>query len=272
MKSYFAIVFVAVAGLFACSMDSPLDPLSKATFFETKSRANTPIENASNSFRAGIIDDFDDGLISDIWIPFATGDGSVVEADGVLRLQVSDTVRTDGDPHQTSGIRSRDFILQGNFDIQVDFRLCDDYFTFSENVNTKLFLIDREGDAIEISIRNWFFNGVNYGVYSSGEVVKPGGSAEIEPLQSSSTEQLVGKLRITRSGHHITTYYWESGWIRHSRWKAQITSGDLMINIDSWNRTPDYIGFSTVFDNVIASSPSSVEHSGGFAYGRQHFR
>jgi hypothetical protein len=188
-----------------------------------------------------VIDDFNDGVISAIWNAGASDNASVYEANGVLNVYVGAGLQANG-WNQVAGIRSRDFILQGDFDVQVDFQLSSDYHS-APGANTKLFLTDQEGDGLEISIRSYQYLSLELPV---------GGPAII--YNSTPTAHLAGKLRIKRVGNLVATYFWETGWQSHAQWQATTVAGDLIIDIDSWNWWPEFRAFSTKFDNVLISN------------------
>jgi hypothetical protein len=113
--------------------------------------------------------------------------------------------------------------------------------------NTKLILIDHKGYGLEIGIRT--------GIYLSIEVF-PNGSGIIQ--KSSSTDNLDGKLRIVRMGNLVTTYFRKNSWQEHAQWTPQEVYGDLKINVDSWNWQPNFLAFSTKFDNLQISNSSGI--------------
>ncbi len=136
--------------------------------------------------------------------------------------------------------KQEDFILQGDFDVQVDFQL-DENFHNHYDANAKLILEDRNGYGLEISLRR--------GIYLSKEVF-PGGSGIHRNWTG--TRDLSGKLRIVRVGNQVITYYWANGWREHARWQPQVVTGDLKIAIDAWNWPPYFSAFSVRYDNLIA--------------------
>jgi hypothetical protein len=112
-----------------------------------------------------VIDDFDDGVICNIWRTNSSDHARVYEANGVLNVDIGAGPTTDGG-NQVAGVESKDFILHGDFDVQVDFQLSAGYHSIPE-ANTKLILLDQNGYGLEISVRT--------GLYLSKEVF-PGGS------------------------------------------------------------------------------------------------
>jgi hypothetical protein len=165
-----------------------------------------------------------------------TDNSRVYQADGLLNIDIGSG--TSDNSNQWAGILSEDYILRGDFMISVDFYLNKDYHSTNE-ANTKLFLVDKNGHALEISIRT--------GQYLTIEVPL---DAEGIIHNGVPTNDLHGKLRIERRGTHVTTSYWKNGWIHLGDWEPEYVKGDLRIDIDSWNMPPYYLSFSTKFDNL----------------------
>lgn len=137
----------------------------------------------------GLVDDFDDGIIdSSIWEHYIPIDPtSVTETGGVLEIDIPEgPSSSDPDQCQVGGVITKDFIVNGNFDVQVDFSVNPEYH-ITPNTNAKLFLTDQSGNSVEISIRS--------GHYLSVDL--PLGSWNMKAMTP--TNHLTGKLRITRT-------------------------------------------------------------------------
>ncbi len=131
------------------------------------------------------IDNFEDGITRSIWWAGQTSGVSVVEANGVLNIDILAGPNSVG-WNNVGGYDTRDYYIHGDFDVQVDFYLNPEYHT-NPNCNAKLFLTDPENNSLEISIRT--------GHYESKELFGTGGSIN---TGWTATNDLAGKLRITR--------------------------------------------------------------------------
>ena len=139
----------------------------------------------------GLIDDFNDGVISPIWggsgESCQEGRGAYAcEAGGVLTVVIQEGPDEETGQFRLAGLTSQDFVAHGEFDVQVDFALNPE---FHEAVETRVMLtmIDEYRRFPEISIRN--------GRYDSREV----GPDYNYGKRSTPTDHLAGKLRITRT-------------------------------------------------------------------------
>lgn len=86
---------------------------------------------------------------------------------------------------QVAGLRTKDYVIHGDFDVQVDFILNPEYHS-TPNTNAKLLLTDQSGNNLEMSIRN--------GRYISCDILDGMYSFNT----NTPTDDLFGKLRITR--------------------------------------------------------------------------
>lgn len=183
---------------------------------------------------SAVIDDFNDGLVNDIWELGTSEGATVIEEDGVLNIVIDGGTTSQGG-NQVGGLTTKDYIIQGDFDIQIDYHLCEDYHQIEER-NTLLMLIDQTGEGLEISIRT--------GVYLSVE--------SYMTIESTPTEHLDGTLRIERKNNTVTTYYWDNGWVIHAQWEPSVVvAEDLRITFFSWNWEPSYSALETQLDNLI---------------------
>lgn len=160
------------------------------------------------------------------------------EANGLLNIRVG-SGPSSVSSCQVAGLTTKDFIVQGDFDVQVDFQLEAGYHSIPD-ANSKLILLDRNGYGLEISVR--------YRSYLSKEVFPDGTGIE---RNNTFTEDLLGRLRIVRAGNLVSTYYWKGGWRKHAEWHPQFVSGDLKVDIDAWNWTPYFSSFNMAFDNFF---------------------
>lgn len=216
--------FISVILITGCSQMDDVDPLQQ----EPASLKSAYLQSSA------VIDDFNDGFINDIWDLTASEGATVYEADGVLNIIIDEGPTSQG-WNQVGRLATKDYIIHGDFDIQIDFHLCEDYHQIDEG-NTLLMLIDQTGEGLEISIRT--------GHYSSAE--------SNTVYKRSYTDHLDGKLRIARTRNTVTTYYWENGWVMHAQWEPTlIVAEDLKITFFSWNMDPGYSELETQLDNLI---------------------
>lgn len=235
---YFTIILIVFVLICMCSRNNPITPKNEPTIPDEK-----PLKRSANS--ASMVEDFNDGIISNIWNITCTDKSKLYEANGVLNVEIGTGVTKDG-YNQVAGLSSKDYILHGDFDVQIDFQLNNEYHSTPE-ANTKLMLVDRNGYGLEISVRTR--------CYISKEVF-PGGSGIVQ--NTTFTDDLVGKLRIVRSEDFITNYFWKNGWQKHAQWTPTKVSGDLTIGFDTWNSTPYFLAITTKFDNIQISTTSGV--------------
>ena len=137
----------------------------------------------------GLLDDFNDGVISPIW----GGDGGsclydwgaeACEADGVVSAIIPEGELPPW-MARSAGLQTPDFVVHGEFDVYVDFTLNPE-FHVTPNTNVKLTMVDEFGNFPEFSIRNTW--------YQSRAV---GGPNYL--IRQTHTDHLVGKLRMTRT-------------------------------------------------------------------------
>ncbi len=139
----------------------------------------------------GLIDDFNDGVISPIW---GGSGGSCLmgrgaeacEADGVLTVIIEEGPDEVSGEFRIAGLTSEDFVAYGEFDVQVDFTLNPEFHETTET-RVMLTMIDANRRFPEISIRDGRYDSREVGPsYNIGRATTP-------------TDHLVGKLRITRT-------------------------------------------------------------------------
>jgi hypothetical protein len=132
-----------------------------------------------------VLDDFDDGVLSSIWGITRSSGADVIESGGVVTSVIPAGTRPGGF-NQVAGLYTSDFILSGDFDVAIDFTLSPDFHT-SPGSAAKFLTQDAAGFFAELGIRPGSFqsNEVGPGVWINHE--------------STDTDQLEGRLRITRS-------------------------------------------------------------------------
>ena len=132
-----------------------------------------------------VLDDFDDGVLSPIWGITNSSGADVIEAGGVV-TSVIPAGPTSGGFNHVAGLYTNDFILSGDFDVAIDFTLSPDFHT-SPGSAAKFLTQDASGFFAELGIRA--------GGFESNEV----GPGVWINHKSTETDQLEGRLRITRS-------------------------------------------------------------------------
>jgi hypothetical protein len=135
----------------------------------------------------GLMDNFNDGIFKEIWNVRQSEGAAIYELNGLLNIDISGGVNQDGSCH-VGCLITKDFVIHGDFDVQVDFFVCPEYHN-TPNCNAKLFLTDRNGMSVEISIRT--------GRYESREL--PGEGEEGTTIKTTHTIHQAGKLRITKT-------------------------------------------------------------------------
>ena len=135
----------------------------------------------------GLLDDFDDGIINDsIWETHAHISEGVTleETGGVLDVDIP-----PGPPSQGNGVcggaTTREHLLHGNFDVQVDFSLNAEFHQAPPYANARLHLTDQSEHSVSI----WLWSGY----YVSSD------TSQVPHLAVTPTDHLTGKLRITRT-------------------------------------------------------------------------
>jgi hypothetical protein len=143
------------------------------------------------SISEGLVDDFEDGVISPIWggtgESCQSGRGAFAcEGDGVLTVVIEEGPDPVSGEFRLAGLTSQDFVAHGEFDVRVDFTVNPEFHE-TEETRVMLTLIDENRRFPELSIRD--------GHYDSSEVRPRSGVG----IATTSTDHLVGKLRITRT-------------------------------------------------------------------------
>jgi hypothetical protein len=140
----------------------------------------------------GLLDDFDDGIINDsIWKTSAHISEGVTleETGGVLDVDIP-----AGPPSQGNGVcggaTTREYLLHGAFDVQVDFSLNAEFHQAPPYANARLLITDQSEHSVDISLRS--------GYYFSMDIVGPPGPGHRE-MAKTPTDHLTGKLRISRT-------------------------------------------------------------------------
>ncbi|MHC4508474.1 MAG: hypothetical protein ACYTAO_05875 [Planctomycetota bacterium] len=142
----------------------------------------------------GLVDDFNDGSIAPIWTEYGdqwVGDTEVYEADGVLNVDIPFGTNSQGTNH-VGGLHT-DYLIHGEFDVQIDFALSPDFHSLPCCAHIKLRLIDR---AFGLDPReSWAGVSMGRGRYCTGEMNPRG----LFGHGCAATSDVVGKLRITRT-------------------------------------------------------------------------
>jgi hypothetical protein len=201
------------------------------------------------------IDNFNDGVIGDAWNSLATDGSSIYEADGVFNMVVAEGPSDTFGSNQVVDADTKEHVLKGNFDVRVGFQL-DPEFHSKPDVDVRLTAevwreVDGEvtgkvNDSVTISIHK---NG-----YRSSEEHQDLSGGNWTDYGFSSSDDLEGKLRITRQGNLITTYYWDHGWVQHAQWPGVrvSSSDDFKIRLGTFNGESAFSSYWVKWDNLIA--------------------
>ncbi len=170
----------------------------------------------------GFVEDFDDNSIAgDIWSVVLYGNGAQM-AEQNQELEFFLPASSSGDEFGARLVSV--FQLRGDFDLRVDFRLLD--WPHYNGVRIAIALTDNLYD--------------NYGMErSSLSAIEPLGAHEVYiadfgPFVLVPTEDVVGQLRLVRSGSTQTGYYYQAG-----EWIPVLTDsappGDIAIQLHAWS-------------------------------------
>ena len=135
----------------------------------------------------GLLDDFDDEIINDsIWETHAHISEGVTleETGGVLDVNIPAGPPSIGNG-VCGGATTREYLLHGAFDVQVDFSLNAEFHQAPPYANARLFITDQSEHSVSI----WLWSGY----YVSSD------TNQVPHLAVTPTDHLTGKLRITRT-------------------------------------------------------------------------
>jgi len=140
----------------------------------------------------GLIDDFNDGVISPIWEGSGEscrmGRGAeACEANGVLTVVIGEGPDELSGEFRLAGLVSQDFVAHGEFDVQVDFTVNPEFHQTPET-RVMLAIEDDNGRFPAMILHNTG--------YSSRNILGPNSDTL---MRSTSADHLAGKLRITRT-------------------------------------------------------------------------
>lgn len=194
-------------------------------------------------------DQFNDGIIGEAWDSLATDGSSIYEGNGVLNMEIAQGQIADGS-NQLVDAATKEHLLKGDVDVQVNFEVSPDFHT--QYATAAILSLERRRGLKEEDY-------VAIGIYKYGYISQDGhedlsGGTYTNYVWTAS-DDLEGKLRITRKGDLITTYYWNHGWERHAQWESLLIhpSDDLAIRFWTWNGQPEYPAFWVKWDNLIAN-------------------
>jgi hypothetical protein len=183
-------------------------------------------------------DNFNDNSLDAVkWLK--TGNGTVTEASNVLTC-------TTLNSRWSSAHAKSEFILQGDFDAQVDFDASQYQAPTSDGVETRL--IAEFGGYSYI---------INHTRTKDGNEYVSWTNQIMDRFGSQGTSDVAGKLRITRVGTEIKGYYWARKNWRQFAQLAGVPLGDAKIYIGTTNRTSLAIG-KGIFDNFIVNEATVI--------------
>ncbi len=189
--------------------------------------------SATTLMAGTITDSFDDNSMNTkLWQVDKNGLPTVKEVNQEVEVSIPANIQGES----WAGYTSR-FALRGDFDMQVDYRA----LSWPSN----------SGASIEL----WFgpdvafSNRVDY--INSGEVYEAS-FTENAPYFSVATADTSGKLRITRTGNTVTSYYWSSGaWVTIGYFTNPALAKDGTLGFSAGGWPPNFGGQSVqvAFDN-----------------------
>ena len=214
----------------------------------------TPVKDVSSPTSTpcclgNITDDFSDGNLIPYWVP-STGCSPFLPYESGGKLVMDWPSGCPIDASVAVSLNSSLYQLCGDFDVQVDFEIVSmpsppiathwlEFYVFKPG---QVFSIARDRAASTYSCRPY----LNY--YAANEwstVPTECGSTTIL------TSDLVGKLRITRTGTTLSSYYWNgSSWVLA---RTGSTTTDAMY-IGSYSGSGDGTGHIYTLDNLVVIS------------------
>lgn len=142
----------------------------------------------------GLVDDFEDGELSSVWQGggwpcMNWGQGAeACEAGGVINVDISDGPASTG-AARVAGLTTNGLVLHGEFDVRVDFSLSEGFHSLDAEAFVTLVVIDEREYSATMQ--------VSTGTYESVE--RGGWQGYYKPIRITQTDDLAGKLRITRT-------------------------------------------------------------------------
>lgn len=197
-----------------------------------------------------ISDSFDDGVIaSQLWTPYAVPEAGVaatVEEDGVLKGIYG------GGALCNTGINAN-FLLVGDFDFQIDFRLVTR--ERDVRVGTRLFR-SQDGTTIQYDDQQDHYQFLHRysNIYADTMLLRYPGPSN---LGWTGPAEYDGRMRFLRQGNLFTAYYWrDDAWTR--------VADDIYFTDPAWPRFdthnyPSFVGaFEVHWDNFYAEADDIV--------------
>jgi hypothetical protein len=140
----------------------------------------------------GLIDDFEDGDIGDVW---GGGDTCVGWGQGAQACEVGGEITvvidqgTYNGEARVAGLASWDFVHYGEFDVQVDFTLSPGFHALPEEAFVTLAVLDDRDFNASMQLSTGSYQSIERG----------GWDGYYKPIRITPTTDLNGKLRITRT-------------------------------------------------------------------------
>ena len=250
ISALMAVILVLTASVPVCAQDSDGDGIPDS--FDNCPWDFNPDQSDTEGFVDNIFEDFEDGFISHLWEVHLNDESiEVFESGGVLNIIVPAGTTPWGN-NRCGSLQTKDFVIYGDFDLQVDFIVPAEFYCTNCEKGAKLFVFDVDGDHAGAQVGS---NG-----YGSAEVV---GGEVFSKGTGGYAGHLTGKLRVTRTDNTFTTYYWDNVWIELALWESAWLDRDLKIDIDAWNWEPQFLPVSVAFDNLIATGDLLVVSGDG---------
>lgn len=189
-----------------------------------------------------LYDNFDDDALDpELWTTNVEG-GFVEVREAGQRLEITFPATTSGST-STNGVMSRCALL-GSFDIQADYQL----LTWPAQNGVRLGLGAAARDVVARHS-----SGVSDGTF--GELYHTNFAGTVGGLTP--TTDLVGKLRLTRSGSTLTGYYWGgSDWVLLSSGSITLNVEEIPISLLAWTHDSTFgrEEVKVAFDNVLVNA------------------
>lgn len=204
----------------------------------------------STALGALLLDDFDDGAFNPgRWATDTFGSGvTVQETDGHLQFDFAANAAQTGGGDQFNAFYYGECDIRGDFDVQVDF----DLLTWPNASGVRLAMIMGPFSIQRVSFGDAAadFPGFPREEYATGFPSN---------LTLTPTDDMSGKLRLTRVGTTVMGYYNDGGtWVMIDS-ESNATTEDLSIELGSWSHDYTFLDepVSAAFDNVLVDGEVS---------------
>jgi len=156
------------------------------------------------------------------------------------------------DASGTSEWARTNYDFYGNFDVQVDFEnmVVENFVGFTMELRANAV---SDGTGYYVNIRRAYDAGQKYRSQSW--------DGSLHTLTTTSTADLSGKMRMTRDGTTVKTYYWNSGWVEHAEDTFDVLGSNpirIMFFTSSYSGNPNV---QVDWDNFTINSGSIYDNT-----------